>query len=544
MKKLNPDDAAKVMLRAGVMPLEDFHGSNAKWKCRCLTCGRIVFPAHSSIKQNPKSRGCNYCAKEKTQSVLRARHYQNALSFLASNELEIVGPYLNAKARADFHCLRCDETFPTTFMDLRAGKKVCTCKKLPRNSLASSRPDLANELHPSANGLKSAETIGTGMRDNVWWVCPNNHEYEATPANRVGGSGCRFCLGMEAYEGESDLLTLYPDLCKELATQADKEIASKTRPGSNLKLNWRCTINPKHIYPMSPNDRTAIGAGCSFCAGKRVSPGDNDFASQFPEAALEWDFEANFPVRPEDVHKGSNTRFAWVCSFNPTHKWTATPNSRQRSGCQKCSWFQPGRNDLATKAGELGKANLVDEWDAKLNGFGPDQVAYASNDLAYWRCPKFPEKHSYQAKVSNRWFGNSGCPTCAPTAYDANSPGILYFIQNTALGARKIGITNLNAKTKRVDKFVSGGWEVITTYTNDNGLLIRRTEEVMLRRIREEFDLPQFLTQSDMRGMSGATETFSLEGVSNNQLLLEIDYEYIRAQSKLNVARLDSLVLQ
>lgn len=544
MKKLKPEQAAQLMLRAGVLPLEDFQSSKAKWKCRCLTCGRTVFPAHSSIKQNPNSRGCNYCAKEKTQSILRARNYQNALAFLASNELEIIGPYKTAKARAEFHCLRCDETFSTTFMDLRGGRKVCVCKKLPRNSIAASRPDLAKELHPTANGFKSASTIGTGLRTNVWWICPKKHEYEAAPANRVRGSGCRYCLGMDAYEGESDLLTLYPALCKELASEADMELASRTRPGSNVKLNWRCTLNSKHTYPMSPNDRTSIGAGCSFCAGKRVWPGDNDFASQFPEAASEWDFEANFPIGPGDVHKGSNKKFAWVCSFNPAHKWTASPNSRQSRGCQKCSWFQPGRNDLATKAMAHGKTNLVNEWDSELNGFGPDQIAYASNDLAYWRCHKFPEKHSYQAKVSNRWFSNSGCPTCAPTAYDANSPGILYFIQNTSLGARKIGITNLDAKTKRIEKFVSGGWEVIKTYTDKNGLLIRRTEEVMLRRIREEFKLPQFLTQSDMKGMSGATETFSLDGVSNKRLLLEIEYEYLRAQSKLNVARLDSLVLQ
>lgn len=543
MKKLDPADATKLMLSAGVLPLVKFQTSRSKWKCKCLTCGRTVFPAHSSIKQNPGSRGCNYCAKEKTQSVLRIRNYQNAMAFLSSNELSINSPYVSAKARMVFQCQRCNEVFNSTFMDLKSGRKVCVCKKLPRKSLAAAFPELAKELHPSANGFKTAETIGTGTRSDVWWICPNKHEYQASPANRVQGSSCRFCLGMEAYSGETDLFTLFPKLCSELASAEDKKLATVTRPGSNRKLSWRCKINSAHIYQMSPFDRTVLKAGCSFCAGKRVLSGDNDFASHYPEATSEWDYETNFPIRPELVHKGSNSKYAWICNFDSKHRWYASPNDRQTRGCQKCAWFQPGRNDLKTKAAELGRSHLIEEWDIQRNGVGPDQVAYSSNDLAYWICPKMPQKHFYQAKTSNRWFGGTGCPTCAPTAYDANSAGILYFIQNRKLGARKIGITNLNAKTKRVEKFVASGWEVLTTYTDTNGLLIRRTEEILLRRIREEFGLPQYLTQADMRGMSGATETFSDSGVSNETLLREIEYEYRRSQSKLDLSRLDSLTL-
>ena len=543
MKKLDPDEARATMLRAGVLPLEDFATSSSKWKCRCLTCGQITYPAHSSIKQNPKSKGCNFCAKERTQVVLRSRNYASALAFLSEVELEIVGPYVSAKSRAEFHCLRCDERFSSTFMDVKGGRKVCLCKKLPRRSLVDAFPELARELHPSANGLKTGETIGTGMRSNVWWVCQKNHEYEASPANRVRGSSCRYCMGMEAYKGESDIMTLFPELCSELASVKDRELAKDTRPGSNRNLSWRCKVDNSHVYKMSPVNRISRGAGCSYCAGKRVLEGNNDFASQFPEIALEWDYDANYPIRPEKVHQGSNTKFFWICSFNPEHKWHTSPQSRQTRGCQKCSWFQPGRNDLQTKAVGAGRLYLVEEWDKELNGCEPNQVAYASNDLAHWICAKFPGSHKYQATTSNRWFGNSGCPTCAPTGYDANSAGILYFIHNKKLAARKIGITNLDARTKRIEKFVSSGWEIVRTYTHENGLLIRKTEEVLLRKIREEHGLPQYLTQQDMRGMSGATETFSEDGVSNDFLLREIEYEYLRAQARLDVARNDSIVL-
>jgi len=543
VKKLESKPAIDLMIQAGVMPIEDYPGSAKHWKCKCLKCGQIVWPKHSSIKQNPGSGGCNPCAKIQTQVVLRKRNYDSALRFLEKNELTLLGPYQSAKAKALFRCERCGNEFPASYTDFTSSGRTCVCKRRPRNPLGDYFPLLAKELHPTANGLLTAEYIGTGMRTNIWWICESGHEYEAAPANRVKGSLCRYCLGMEAYQGESDLVTLYPDLCKELATDKDLAKARQLRPGSNEQLMWKCQKNDKHIYPMSPVDRTHSGSGCSYCAGKRVMTGDNDFLTMCPEQALEWDYDANFPQRPEMVHAGSNEKYSWICAFNPAHTWTATPNSRQKSGCQKCSQFRPGRNDLKTKALEAGRPELVREWDEVRNQRSASEVSYASNDSFFWICPKFPTKHSYPSKVSNRWFGGSGCPTCSPSSYDATSPGVLYFIENKELFARKIGITNRDAKTKRVEKFVSAGWNLVLRIEDEDGFLIKRTEQILLRQIREDYKLPQFLEKSDMRGMGGSTETFSLEGISNDEIIAQIRYEYERSQSRLNVAKIGRIKL-
>ena len=526
------------------MPLEDYPGSAKHWKCKCLKCGAIVWPQHSSIKQNPGSGGCNPCAKIQTQNVLRKRNYAKALKFLESNELTLLGPYESAKAKARFRCERCGNEFDASYTDFTSNNRACSCKKKPRSPIGERDPGLAKELHPTANGLLTADYIGTGMRKNVWWVCPNNHEYEASPANRIKGNTCRFCLGMEAYEGETDLATTHPELCAELATAEDRAKARQLRPGSNVTLMWRCKKNKKHVYPMSPADRTISESACSFCAGKRVMTGDNDFLTVYPEQASEWDYDKNFPQRPELVHSGSNTSFAWICSFNPNHKWNATPNNRHRSGCLKCAQFQPGRNDLQTKALEAGRQELVLEWDAVQNKKSASEVAYASNDTFYWICSKFPKDHFFSAKVANRWFGGTGCPTCSPTSYDAASPGVLYFIENLALGARKIGITNKNAKTKRVEKFVGQGWNLLMRLEDDDGYIIRKVEQTLLKQVREDYSLPQFLDRSNMRGMGGSTETFSSDGVSNQALLIQIRYEYERAKSRLDVAKLDRVLLK
>ena len=90
---------------------------------------------------------------------------------------------------------------------------------------------------------------------------------------------------------------------------------------------------------------------------------------------------------------------------------------------------------------------------------------------------------------------------------------------------------------------MKAGWTLILKLENEDGFLIRRTEQILLRQVREEHELPEFLDKLDMRGMGGATETFSSEGVSNDVLIMQIMYEYERSKSRLNIAKLDKIKL-
>jgi hypothetical protein len=53
-------DAAQATMRAARLePLEPFDGADRPWRCRCLTCGRVVTPRLSGIGAGG---GCKYCA--------------------------------------------------------------------------------------------------------------------------------------------------------------------------------------------------------------------------------------------------------------------------------------------------------------------------------------------------------------------------------------------------------------------------------------------------------------------------------------------------
>ena len=60
-KKVDPEDAVMMMLAAKLQPLIPYKSHDTKWKCKCLNCGKIVFPRYDSIKTG--QGGCIYCAE-------------------------------------------------------------------------------------------------------------------------------------------------------------------------------------------------------------------------------------------------------------------------------------------------------------------------------------------------------------------------------------------------------------------------------------------------------------------------------------------------
>jgi recombinational DNA repair protein (RecF pathway) len=60
-KVVDVQDAIKIMQSAGLKPLDPYSKALDKWKCECLTCGRVVHPTYSAIKKG--QGGCRFCAQ-------------------------------------------------------------------------------------------------------------------------------------------------------------------------------------------------------------------------------------------------------------------------------------------------------------------------------------------------------------------------------------------------------------------------------------------------------------------------------------------------
>lgn len=70
------------------------------------------------------------------------------------------------------------------------GNKVCK-----DNCLATVKPKLVKEWHPTKNGTLTPNDVTPGMRRKVWWKCALDHEWEAAiiSRGRNRGSGCPWC---------------------------------------------------------------------------------------------------------------------------------------------------------------------------------------------------------------------------------------------------------------------------------------------------------------------------------------------------------------
>ena len=72
------------------------------------------------------------------------------------------------------------------------------------------------EWHPTKNKQLAPEKVTHGSGKKVWWLCSNNHEYNATILHRAHGTGCPKCnAGRQTSFAEQAtyfyIKQLYPD---------------------------------------------------------------------------------------------------------------------------------------------------------------------------------------------------------------------------------------------------------------------------------------------------------------------------------------------
>ena len=111
-------------------------------------------------------------------------------------------------------------------------------------------------------------------------------------------------------------------------------------PGSNKKVWWKCKLG--HEWETTICLRTLQKTRCPYCTGKKILKGYNDLETVFPSLALEWDFEKNIGLSPDELVPGSGKIVAWKCP-KCGHEWTSSVVNRtkKKSGCTKCryNWY-------------------------------------------------------------------------------------------------------------------------------------------------------------------------------------------------------------
>ena len=137
------------------------------------------------------------------------------------------------------------------------------------NDLATLRPELAAQWHPTRNGSLTPGDLTAGTRRKVWWRCDKGHEWQASVLSRTSlGNGCPVCAGKQIIPGENDLASQFPQLAAQW--HPDKNGALRPEnvsPNSNRKVWWQCPEG--HVWKAVVYSRAGKRkCGCPVCAGR------------------------------------------------------------------------------------------------------------------------------------------------------------------------------------------------------------------------------------------------------------------------------------
>lgn len=129
----------------------------------------------------------------------------------------------------------------------------------------------------------------------------------------------------------------FPEIAREWDYEANDPIKPNMIPAySNEKFYFKCSKG--HSFLSNVSKRTSRNDGCPYCSGRKVLKGYNDIQTLYPDLAKEFDYEENYPLKPDSISKGYEKKVFWICS-KCKNKFYSSPNSRisLNVGCPKCN---------------------------------------------------------------------------------------------------------------------------------------------------------------------------------------------------------------
>lgn len=171
--------------------------------------------------------------------------------------------------KAWWFCPKCKSCYDLSVLQRVRGSNCPYCRGYRvnnSNSLASLRPDIANQWHPTKNGDLSPDNVPCGSDKKVWWICTNDckHIWKTTISNRTTGRNCPYCYGNDKIlKGYNDMWTTNPELASLLANPED---GFNYKENSNAYVNWKCPTCGEVINKRQINSINKTKLVCPMCS--------------------------------------------------------------------------------------------------------------------------------------------------------------------------------------------------------------------------------------------------------------------------------------
>lgn len=180
------------------------------------------------------------------------------------------------------------------------------------------------------------QNLSNGSRKKVFWICENNHEWEASIRDK---GQCPYCTGKKVGYG-NDLLSQHPHVEKLWNFTKNKINPNEVLSGSHTKYWFTCSKG--HNYKTEARS-IQRGHQCPICTGHKTIK-DTSIIKTHPHLVKE--FSKSNKIKLENVSSGSNLKLLWECKKG--HQWEATAYHRaiENTDCPYCKLHGTSKPEL------------------------------------------------------------------------------------------------------------------------------------------------------------------------------------------------------
>ena len=254
-------------------------------------------------------------------------------------------------------------------------------------------------------------------------------------------------LGIEMpYNIKENCLAVACPKVAAMLSEKDKHLAFDVTTGSGRKLTFVCPDCKQKFEAAICNVVRSVGngtTGCPVCAGRKVVPGINDLASQYPEVATMWSSKNKLPASEVATQSGKKAFFkCHNCGqeFEARIHHVVDAVDNGHTGCPICAGLKvvSSINDLASQCPEAAAM-----WSSK-NKLSASEVAVKSSKKAFFKCRDCGQE--FEATIQNvvRAVSNdcTGCYDCAMRKSNAISKPEWFYTRLMLAFAGENGIAN------------------------------------------------------------------------------------------------------
>ena len=274
-------------------------------------------------------------------------------------------------------------------------------------------------------------------------------------------------------------------------------IPKQPYPGAQKRWRLHCTTCDSTVYTYASSIRD--GHSCPKCAGRaRLSAAEAARIAKRANKRILGEYKAAYlPVSVECLNCGAKKDVSIASLKN------------SRGTCDEC---KPSARLSA------------DEAVALMLAAGMEPLEPYRNARTPWRSKCVECGEIGTPRFANIRAGQRGCRSCNYYGYDITAPAILYVLINREHDAVKVGVTNQGSL--RLRNLSRGGWKPGKVWEFPEGRTPLHVETLVLRRLRGK-GLRQAVSQRDMPGTRGATETFRRADIAPRAI-----YRWVDAMAK------------